>query len=344
MTRRPKTWYKSKKQYSRQTRPTLIINNTVIVIGTDPRDGFTEENAKRFDAWINVADTPCNSLSQIPWKTERYWFPVAEIHRWTYNHAYWIKNLMDALVFERKDIKSIYIHCHAGAKRSPTSLIMWLMSRYGLDEALSLVYPEEEDKKSWRGLIKKSIKKGGRYKELPPQLELFYKLLKHNGKYSLEHNLLEFNTLTKNKHIQELGSLYRIRENLKYKDKRTRRSSYIKDFSETMSVCKKTLICSCKGKRNLSWGKGLYEANKFYEKHNPKFSKAWFYGWYGTEILKRSSWMQPRLNLKNPKKGATKGNIEVIELKELLDKQKYTKITTRICRKKNALIVKEVKE
>ena len=98
-----------------------------------------EITPKKFDVVLNVSDSMC-------WLTEPelikesgceyHWFPINEMSRWGYAPFFWSKRLLDS-AYARK--KSIGVHCHAGAHRSPIISLMWMASREGsLEDALRL--------------------------------------------------------------------------------------------------------------------------------------------------------------------------------------------------------------
>ena len=320
-----KEWYKHKKQASRQTREKIIINGTEIITGNDPRDGFTNKIARSFDAWINVSDTPCNSLSSLPWKCERYWFPVAEIHRWTYHHLFWIINVLDSCI-EREDIKRVYIHCHAGARRSPFSVVLWLVAKYGIKEAvkISILPDRRKDKKMWREYFTRHLTKGGIYGEIMPELELFCKLIHLNPTYSLESILMNFERLTLGKYHKFTGypdGLIERGKKIKHKY-RDNRASWKRKLKYTKYLkVDKNNVCTYEKNENMETHSGLSQAHYFWKKHGDKcsFSQEWFYGWYGTQILKKSSWISPFIRIKSNGKTISKRSIEVLEEKYYLD-------------------------
>lgn len=94
-----------------------------IIIGTYPMDGATKEWADQFDAVVNVS---CNHSSLFePSRPDQrtYWYPTNEMGEWSY--------AMFALMFKVLDFHhskghKIYVHCAAGAYRSPSIVMRWL--------------------------------------------------------------------------------------------------------------------------------------------------------------------------------------------------------------------------
>jgi len=108
-----------------------------IFIGCDPRDGMTKESADSFDAFINVSDTACTTFEPSKPGQQMHWYPVNEGGLWNLSYLYWLKTVMDHH-FDAGH--RIYLHCHAGAYRSPSAAVLWLQSRgYSPEDALLLV-------------------------------------------------------------------------------------------------------------------------------------------------------------------------------------------------------------
>lgn len=109
-----------------------------VYIGSDPRDGMTPEFANSFDAIVNVSCTPSAVFEPSKCGQAMYWYPVNECGKWNLGYLYWLKKVMDH--HYNKDHK-IYLHCHAGAYRSPSAAILWLQSReHSPKEALDLAH------------------------------------------------------------------------------------------------------------------------------------------------------------------------------------------------------------
>lgn len=97
-----------------------------IIIGCDPRDGMTKETADSFDVYINVSDSICTTFEPSRPGQFMHWYPVNECGLWNLSYLYWLKTVMD---FHYDAGHRIYLHCHAGAYRSPSAALLWLQSR-----------------------------------------------------------------------------------------------------------------------------------------------------------------------------------------------------------------------
>ena len=94
-----------------------------IFIGSDPQDGMTKEVADSFDAILNVSCTPCSLFHPSRPDQRTYWVPVNEMGVWNYSAIVSACKILD---FHHSKGHKIYIHCHAGAYRSPTMVMIWL--------------------------------------------------------------------------------------------------------------------------------------------------------------------------------------------------------------------------
>lgn len=140
----PKDWAYQKNNNVRGFY--IDVESTRIFVGCDPLDGMTNSGAKTFDVWINVADSPCNTFFPTSNKPRMYWYPIQELSFWGYGPFYWIKRILDFHVLE-KPVNKIYLHCHAGANRSPTVLFYWLLSRVGWRQAAKMMRPGKREYK-----------------------------------------------------------------------------------------------------------------------------------------------------------------------------------------------------
>lgn len=117
-------WCRRRKTKARGYKLSPPYDN--VFIGCDPNDGMTRKVADSFDVYVNVADSPCNTFEpSYPGQVMR-WYPVNEMGRWNLSYLYWLKKVMD---FHHDRGDRIYLHCHAGAYRSPSAALLWLQSR-----------------------------------------------------------------------------------------------------------------------------------------------------------------------------------------------------------------------
>lgn len=97
-----------------------------VIIGTNPTDGMTRETADKFDVFLNVSDTPCALLHPSRPDQRQHWLPLIECGEWPYGVLHASRVILDD-AHERR--LRVYLHCHAGAFRSPHILVAWLLTR-----------------------------------------------------------------------------------------------------------------------------------------------------------------------------------------------------------------------
>lgn len=117
-------WYEHEKNEARgfKLRPPYDR----IVVGCDPRDGMTKETADSFDVFVNVSDSPCALFEPSRPGQHMHWYPVNECGRWNLSYLFWLKRVLD----HHYDAgHRVYLHCHAGAYRSPSAAVLWLQGR-----------------------------------------------------------------------------------------------------------------------------------------------------------------------------------------------------------------------
>jgi hypothetical protein len=98
----------------------IIVPEYSIIVGGE--DTATLLTVKAPDVLINVADYVDTFFGS---RANRfyYWYPINEISKWGYAPFFWSKKILDYHT-NRKD--TIFIHCAAGAHRSPMILVAWL--------------------------------------------------------------------------------------------------------------------------------------------------------------------------------------------------------------------------
>ena len=105
----------------------LLAPYDQVYVGGDPiYYPMTKELADSFDAILNVADEPLKIFEPSRPGQAMYWIPLHEQGRWSYAYLYQLKKILDHH-FDAGH--RIYIHCHAGAYRSPSTAVLWLESR-----------------------------------------------------------------------------------------------------------------------------------------------------------------------------------------------------------------------
>jgi hypothetical protein len=109
---------------------TYSISQFKIDIGTHPtrNEVFPRRKGEfdKYETFFNVSDdAPYDNT--ITWRDDAsvHWFPINEFGYWTYQPFYWLVRLLDEAIKENKEI---YLHCHAGAHRSPMMAYLYIRS------------------------------------------------------------------------------------------------------------------------------------------------------------------------------------------------------------------------
>lgn len=179
---KPETWFQATEVKARGRKMRAPYDK--IVIGCDPVDGMTPEAARSFDAIVNVSCSPCAYFYPSFPGQYMHWYPINEMGQWPLSAFYWIKHVLD---FHYERGHRVYLHCHAGAYRSPTFGTYWLVSRgHSLDEAIEIELNDDA------GVQRRKKEEGGLYwkyrKEFPYKegnikvkqvLELFKRMREH---------------------------------------------------------------------------------------------------------------------------------------------------------------------
>jgi len=119
-----------------------------VFIGCDPTDGMTRATVEKFDAFVNVSDSECESLTPYPGKNQHYlWYPINEIGYWGLGAFFWSIKVLDPLVQQGK---TIYHHCHAGAHRSPMTFFVYLLYKgHTMVEANKIMWGDRSIDERW---------------------------------------------------------------------------------------------------------------------------------------------------------------------------------------------------
>lgn len=134
------TWFKAPERGVRCSRLRAPYQN--IFVGSDPLDGMTEAEAKSFDAIVNVSCSPCAYFNPAFVGQSMHWIPINEMGYWGFMPFFWFKKVMD---HHHKLGHKVYVHCHAGAYRSPTFTVYWLTSLgHSLEEAIEIEWNDPE--------------------------------------------------------------------------------------------------------------------------------------------------------------------------------------------------------
>lgn len=94
-----------------------------VFVGECPTKGSTKEWADQFDAIINVSCTSGVMFEYSKPNQATYWIPTNECGEWPYSSLAQFFHLMD-YYYDNK--KVVYVHCQAGAYRSPSMVYLWL--------------------------------------------------------------------------------------------------------------------------------------------------------------------------------------------------------------------------
>lgn len=174
-----------------------------VFIGCDPNDGMRIDAANRIDAFVNVSDSPCNHFEPSRPGQFMHWYPVNEAGRWNLGYLFWLKKVLD---FHHEKKHQIYLHCHAGAYRSPSAALLWLQSRgISPEEALRIV-------KESSSLIYKIWENHG---NIPALKDKVFESMRKHPNYSLAGTLFEasdndyWNHEIASGHLRKSGLLHR---------------------------------------------------------------------------------------------------------------------------------------
>lgn len=184
---KPDRWYNYPATQSRMVRLQPPFEN--IYVGSDPMDGFTKEFADSFDAFVNVSCSECAYFEPSRLGQSMHWYPVNEMGEWPYGLFFWAKRVLD---FHYDKGHRVYLHCHAGAYRSPTTAVWWLVSRgYSLSEASEIERgpkwtAEIKERGDWEG----TITRAQRNENIPKNIDKLYAGMKANPTFSLAGILL----------------------------------------------------------------------------------------------------------------------------------------------------------
>lgn len=222
-------WYEHPRTKSNMRQMPAPYDN--IWIGSDPCDGFKKEDADSFDVFLNVSDSECAYFNPSRPGQFMHWSPVNECGNWGYKHFWFAKKVLD----RHHDLgHKIYLHCHAGACRSPNTFIWWLTSRgHTLAEAILIemkarVTPERlkelaDDKPFWNYRGKHFVKEGN----IPKHLNLLWEEMNKNPSYSMAGHMLALENIEKSteilcegirkrhNHMKRWGFYYKLKRGLR---------------------------------------------------------------------------------------------------------------------------------
>jgi hypothetical protein len=169
-----------------------MITNTVpslkISIGNHP-EIYPEDRdiIYDYDTIINVSDDPFKSLARKNQSTlcQIHWFPINEFGYWTYQPFFWIAHiLMDNIDKENK----VYLHCHAGAHRSPMMAYVYLRGLGNSPDEAFKLFEEHTDidlKDKSANWLEEIFKNDVEYGRIPEDIVEFMKFVLKNPTRSL---------------------------------------------------------------------------------------------------------------------------------------------------------------
>jgi hypothetical protein len=129
-----KPWHDQPKTFARWYQLKAPYDN--VYVGCDPLDGMTRHDASTFHAIVNVSSTACALFEPAGDWQRTYWFPIIEMGRWPLVFLPWLREVLN---YHHNQGHKIYLHCHAGAFRSPSTALLWLQSRgHSPEEALDI--------------------------------------------------------------------------------------------------------------------------------------------------------------------------------------------------------------
>jgi hypothetical protein len=143
--------------------PLLYLN--AIARTEEQKKAFFRNVRKNFCAVVNVADTPCAVIDFQQEHIPSFWFPILEFGYWGYQPFFATLRVLDWYYVGEK---SILIHCHQGAHRSPivayTIMIALGYSTEGAEEWL--------DYKGLSRILERDIRKNRIPADIIPFLKL----------------------------------------------------------------------------------------------------------------------------------------------------------------------------
>ena len=112
--------------------------------------------ASYYCAVVNVSDSPCASFD-YQLKVPSFWFPINEISQWSHSPFFGTLKVVNHYF---KGDKSVLIHCHAGANRSPSIAYAILLAKgYTPQEAEESLNYEKLSEVFQRNIERKHIPK-----------------------------------------------------------------------------------------------------------------------------------------------------------------------------------------
>jgi hypothetical protein len=155
-----------------------------IFIGSYPMDGATKEWADQFDAVVNVS---CNHSTLFePSRPDQrtYWYPVNECGEWSYAYFALMFKILD---YHHGKKHKIFVHCAAGAYRSPSIVFRWLeyLGKHKLLDAYEISHGQRVDRSDEReGMMHYRLFSNYIFGNMPQDYLEFAKRLKHDNDHT----------------------------------------------------------------------------------------------------------------------------------------------------------------
>ena len=127
---------------AKHTYPQQFLN-TQVFVGMSPSVEHNVYKLEEFEVIINVSDAPFLTFEpkeHLHKNVQVLWFPIQETCEWPLAT---LDAIVQALQWAHVNHKKVYIHCEAGANRSPTCVNLWHQiftpthTSHLLDEALA---------------------------------------------------------------------------------------------------------------------------------------------------------------------------------------------------------------
>ena len=188
-----------------------------IFIGSDPRDGQTKDWADQFDAIVNVSCTEGALFEPSRPDQRTYWYPLNEGAEWSYAYFFMMFKIID---HHYRKWDKIYIHCHAGAYRSPSIFRNWLIAceNKTLEEANTIERGEDRYKDD-PSMKHYSVYQNYMLGNMPPNYQEFIERIRKEGitKAHFVEILCQPFPLNKDRQIRTKQERITLFNKLKYK-------------------------------------------------------------------------------------------------------------------------------
>jgi hypothetical protein len=131
----------------------------------------SETNSHKYDAIINVSDSPTEGLLGTK---DCFWYPINEMSNWGYGPFYWSKKVIDKCVWS-----NLYtlIHCDGGVCRSPLITVAWLYSTGHSKAEIDFLMGSDSYTRDFKRMQNEN--------RIPPHLSQLHQVMRDNPTFSL---------------------------------------------------------------------------------------------------------------------------------------------------------------